>query len=92
MEDSTTGLAATIPAYLLSVRSLYKKSTATVVEWLTANGALKKPSKACAGSIQMSVKDILASAERVSKRKVTAPQYVNSAFKTALINRRKMTA
>jgi hypothetical protein len=92
LEDSTTGPAATIPAYLLSVRSLYKKSTATVVEWLTANRELKKPSKACAGGTQMSVKDILASAERVSKRKVTAPQYVNSAFKTALINRRKMTA
>lgn len=40
----------------------------------------------------MTVKDILAHADRISKRKVTAPQYVHSAFQTTLVNRRRMTA
>ncbi|KAK3628344.1 hypothetical protein LTR56_017543 [Elasticomyces elasticus] len=40
----------------------------------------------------MTVKDILACAGRISKRKLTAPQYVENAFQTALINRRRMTA
>src|SRR6266480_550759 len=76
--------SAAIPTYLFDVRTHYKRSTAVVVDWLATNSSK--------GKEKMSVKDILSCSEQISKRKKTAPQYVRSAFKTALVNRRRMTA
>lgn len=54
------------------------------MDWLAANSSK--------GKEKLFVNDILSCAEQISKRKKTAPQYVQSAFKSALVNRRRMTA
>ncbi|KAK3622516.1 hypothetical protein LTR56_022145 [Elasticomyces elasticus] len=82
------------PSHLLNARRLYKQSTSLLVEWLDDHGAEKagRGGAKTGTKREMTVKDILACAGRISKRKLTAPQYVENAFQTALINRRRMTA
>ncbi|KAK5714859.1 hypothetical protein LTR17_016969 [Elasticomyces elasticus] len=81
------------PSHLLNARRLYKQSTSLLVEWLDDHGAEKagRGGAKTGTKREMTVKDILACAGRISKRKLTAPQYVDNAFQTALINRRKVS-
>lgn len=83
------------PAHLFNARRLYQESTDTALDWLVRNGALKNSkSRKTNEENEKSLigKEKLSNAARISKRRLTAPQYIRSAFQTALVNRRRITA
>lgn len=67
------------PAHLFNARRLCKESTDTALDWLVRNGALKNSKSRKTNDENeksLTAKEILSNAARISKRRLTAPQYV----------------
>ncbi|KAF2183724.1 hypothetical protein K469DRAFT_785271 [Zopfia rhizophila CBS 207.26] len=74
---------------LFTIFQNYKRSTSVVIDWLASNGSERKKKES--GPSALAVNQILRAAEAISKRKLTAPQYVKGTFKSTLVNRRRIT-
>ena len=92
-DDASPAQTAKTPAALHHIRDLYKRSTAIVLDYLVQNGRSDgNTSDAVLLSSELPVKDILTFASHISTLKIQVPDYIHSAFCTAILNRRKVTA
>jgi hypothetical protein len=73
-----------ISSALFDVYQKYKTSTASVLKWLSDNGAIASHSGVTVNQLQQA-------AERAHARNITAPEQVYRDFRDSLANRRKVT-
>ncbi len=74
-----------IPSTLFDVYRQYKTSTATVLEWLSDNGAIALQSGVTVNRLQRA-------AENARAKNIQAPQAVYRAFRDSVVKRRKVTS
>ena len=75
----------TIPSTLFDVYRQYKTSTATVLKWLSDNGAISPQSGATINHLQRA-------AENARAKNIQVPEVVYRAFRDAVAKRRKVTS
>jgi hypothetical protein len=75
----------TIPSTLFDVYRQYKTSTATVLKWLSENGAITPQSGVTVNHLQRA-------AENARAKNIQVPEVVYRAFRDAVAKRRKVTS
>lgn len=72
----------------------YKRDTGYVLDWLRVNAVenVARNKKTLKSPIEdrLPVRQILRASELISKRRLTAPQYIQGAFKRTLLKRRQL--
>jgi hypothetical protein len=76
--------AVKLPSPIFEDYKQYKVSTATVLQWLSDNGALTPQSI-------LTTKELQSAVERVRNKSVQVPETVFRAFKNCIVKRRKVS-
>ena len=82
---SSSSESVKIPSTLFDVYQRYKTSTATVLKWLSDNGAIASQSSVTVNQLQCA-------AENACAKNIQVPDQVYHAFRDSVADRRKVTS